>query len=64
MEAVKARMNALYQIDRKGELRVSHKNEQIQALYKDYLGEPLGEKSHHLLHTHYHKTVPADTTCC
>lgn len=64
MEAVKARMNALYQIDRKGELRVSHKNEQIKALYKDYLGEPLGEKSHHLLHTHYHKTVPVDTTCC
>ncbi|MDD4004416.1 MAG: NADH-dependent [FeFe] hydrogenase, group A6 [Elusimicrobiaceae bacterium] len=63
MEAVKARMNALYQIDRKGELRVSHKNEQLQKLYKDYLGEPLGEKSHHLLHTHYHEAVPADTTC-
>jgi len=23
----------------------------VQALYRDYLGKPLGEKSHHLLHT-------------
>ncbi|NLE14403.1 MAG: hypothetical protein GX626_00860, partial [Spirochaetales bacterium] len=25
----------------------------IQALYKDFLVEPLGEHSHHLLHTSY-----------
>ncbi|MFA6583810.1 MAG: NADH-dependent [FeFe] hydrogenase, group A6 [Elusimicrobiaceae bacterium] len=62
MEAVKARMNALYQIDRKGELRVSHKNEQVAQLYKEFLGAPLGEKSHALLHTHYTKKVPEDMT--
>ena len=36
----------------KGEaLRFSHENPDVQALYRDYLGKPLGEKSHHLLHT-------------
>ena len=25
----------------------------IAALYEKWLGKPLGEKAHHLLHTHY-----------
>jgi NADH-quinone oxidoreductase subunit G/NADP-reducing hydrogenase subunit HndD len=54
IEAVKARMNALYQIDRDAALRVSHKNRWVQRLYDEFLGKPLGEKSHQLLHTHYH----------
>jgi len=53
--AIKARMQALYQIDRDEALRVSHKNEMVQRLYREFLGKPLGEKSHHLLHTHYHE---------
>jgi len=36
-------------------LRKSHENPAIQTLYKEFLGKPLGEKSHHLLHTHYTK---------
>ncbi len=52
-EAVRARMQALYKIDRDEEQRVSHRNESVQRLYKEFLGKPLGEKSHHLLHTHY-----------
>jgi iron only hydrogenase large subunit-like protein len=55
LEAVKARMNALYQIDRDERLRVSHKNEWVQRLYTEFLGKPLGHKSHELLHTHYHQ---------
>ncbi|HNX30611.1 MAG TPA: NADH-dependent [FeFe] hydrogenase, group A6 [Holophaga sp.] len=55
LEAVKARMNALYQIDRDDRLRVSHKNEWVQRLYAEFLGKPLGHKSHELLHTHYQK---------
>lgn len=51
--AVKARMRALYQIDSSGTLRVSHKNPEIKRIYDEFLGSPLGEKSHHLLHTHY-----------
>jgi len=54
-EAVKQRMQALYNIDRDDTLRVSHKNPEIIQLYQDFLGAPLGEKSHHLLHTHYEK---------
>jgi len=53
--AIKARMAALYQIDSDDRLRVSHKNEWVQRLYKEFLGKPLGHKSHELLHTHYDK---------
>ena len=53
-EAVKARMAALYQIDREDHLRVSHKNPEVQRLYAEFLGEPLGHLSHELLHTSYH----------
>jgi NADH-quinone oxidoreductase subunit G/NADP-reducing hydrogenase subunit HndD len=52
-ESVKARMTALYQIDREDTLRVSHRNSQVQRLYTEFLGEPLGHKSHELLHTKY-----------
>ncbi|HNZ04006.1 MAG TPA: NADH-dependent [FeFe] hydrogenase, group A6 [Myxococcota bacterium] len=55
IEAVKVRMKALYMIDKDDELRVSHKNQQVQRLYDEYLGQPLGEKSHHILHTEYSK---------
>jgi NADH-quinone oxidoreductase subunit G/NADP-reducing hydrogenase subunit HndD len=54
-EAVKARLQALYLIDRDDRVRVSHRNESISRLYSEFLGQPLGEKSHHLLHTHYKK---------
>ncbi len=54
-DAVIARMKALYDIDASEKARTSHSNESIQRLYKEYLGQPLGEKSHHLLHTHYAK---------
>jgi iron-only hydrogenase group A len=52
-DKVEARMASLYSIDKKDSLRTSHGNESIAKLYKDYLGAPLGEKSHKLLHTHY-----------
>ena len=53
LDAVRARMKALYQIDRDAPVRVSHKNLQVQRLYDEFLGQPLGHKSHELLHTHY-----------
>jgi iron only hydrogenase large subunit-like protein len=52
-EAVQARMKALYAIDGAGTLRLSHENPWVQRLYQEFLGEPLGHKSHELLHTHY-----------
>ena len=50
---VRERMQALYNIDAHGTLRASHHNPAVQQLYREFLGEPLGEKSHHWLHTHY-----------
>lgn len=52
-EIRKQRMAALYSVDEAKTLRQSHLNPDIQALYENWLGKPLGEKSHHLLHTHY-----------
>ena len=49
------RAKALYKSDAESFIRKSHKNPVIKELYADYLGEPGGEKAHHLLHTHYVK---------
>lgn len=51
----KKRIEALYKIDAALPLRKSHENPDIITLYKDFLGEPLSEKAHELLHTSYHK---------
>lgn len=53
INAARARMQALYKIDQSEKVRVSHKNPYIARLYEEFLGKPLGEKSHKLLHTHY-----------
>jgi iron-only hydrogenase group A len=53
INAARARMQALYKIDQTEKVRVSHKNPSVARLYDEFLGQPLGEKSHHLLHTHY-----------
>jgi iron-only hydrogenase group A len=55
LKAIRARMKALYSIDANDSMRTSHSNKAIQRLYDEFLGKPLGEKSHHLLHTHYAK---------
>ena len=52
-EVRQKRMNALYQEDESKVIRESHKNPSIEAIYRDFLVEPCGEMSHHLLHTHY-----------
>jgi NADH-quinone oxidoreductase subunit G/NADP-reducing hydrogenase subunit HndD len=52
-ENVAKRMKALYKIDSEETLRQSHQNKWVKRLYDEYLGHPLGERSHHLLHTHY-----------
>ncbi|MCX5682059.1 MAG: [FeFe] hydrogenase, group A, partial [Planctomycetota bacterium] len=48
-----ARINAIYREDEGKTLRMSHENPDIARLYAEFLGQPLGEKSHHLLHTQY-----------
>lgn len=51
------RREALFDCDRMSELRKSHENPEIKALYDNWLGKPLGEKAHHLLHTYYSPKV-------
>ncbi|MEW6334829.1 MAG: NADH-dependent [FeFe] hydrogenase, group A6 [Thermodesulfobacteriota bacterium] len=53
LDAARARMQALYKIDQSEKVRVSHKNPYVTRLYEEYLGKPLGERSHQHLHTHY-----------
>ena len=53
IDNVKARMKALYKIDRDEPVRTSHANKEVAELYESFLGEPLGEMSHEILHTHY-----------
>jgi iron-only hydrogenase group A len=52
-EVRKARIAAIYKEDEGKQLRKSHANPTIAQIYAEFLGKPLGEKSHHLLHTHY-----------
>lgn len=52
-EILRARTEALYGEDRSKKLRKSHQNPYIIELYEAFLGKPMGEKAHHLLHTHY-----------
>jgi len=48
------RAESIYFEDANKGIRKSHENPEIAAIYTDFLKEPLGEKSHHLLHTHYY----------
>jgi iron-only hydrogenase group A len=50
-----ARIGAIYKEDRSKKLRKSHENPKIKQIYAEFLDVPLGEKSHHLLHTTYVK---------
>ena len=50
---IKKRQDAIYEIDKNTPRRKSHENEMVLKLYKDYLGDPYGEKAHDLLHTCY-----------
>jgi len=47
------RIKAIYEVDRDMPMRKSHDNPAVKALYAEFLKEPLGHKSHELLHTHY-----------
>jgi NADP-reducing hydrogenase subunit HndD len=50
---LKARAKAIYAEDANKTLRKSHENPYIIKLYEEFLGKPLSEKAHHLLHTQY-----------
>ena len=49
----KARTQGVNLDDRQHAIRKSHLNPEVEQLYKEFLHEPLGHLSHHLLHTTY-----------
>ncbi len=52
-EVLQKRAEALYKEDGSKKLRRSHDNPIVKEIYKKYLGEPLSERAHKLLHTKY-----------
>jgi NADH-quinone oxidoreductase subunit G/NADP-reducing hydrogenase subunit HndD len=53
MDIIRKRQEAIYREDAGKVRRKSHENEMVMKLYREYLGEPYGEKAHELLHTTY-----------
>ena len=49
------RANALYENDKSRPHRKSHENEDVQEVYREFLGEPNSHKAHEILHTSYVK---------
>lgn len=56
----KKRAKDIYGRDEKAELKNSYENPYVQQLYKEFLGKPLGEKSHELLHTDHNSWSLSD----
>lgn len=54
-DILQQRANAIYREDLTKKVRKAHENPVVNQVYKEFLGEPLSEKAHHLLHTHYQK---------
>ena len=50
---IQKRFEAIYSEDKSKTLRKSHENPYILKLYEEFLGKPMSDKAHHLLHTHY-----------
>ena len=50
-EMAAERGELLWKLDANSKIRFSHENPDITVLYREYLGKPLGKKSHTLLHT-------------
>ncbi len=52
-DILKKRQRAIYREDADKTIRKSHENPYIKELYKEFLGQPLSDLSHELLHTQY-----------
>ena len=50
-ELAEYRGDALWDMDKQEKVRFSHENSDVQALYREYMEKPCGERAHHLLHT-------------
>jgi NADP-reducing hydrogenase subunit HndD len=50
---INERADVLYGLDKHNNIRYSHENPEIIKCYEEYLGKPLSEKAHRLLHVHH-----------
>lgn len=50
-ELAQQRGEVLWNLDRNSPKRNSYENQQVQTLYREYMGQPLSERAEHLLHT-------------
>ncbi|HPA14007.1 MAG TPA: iron hydrogenase small subunit [Desulfobacterales bacterium] len=50
---IATRQESVYVQDTKMKVRKSQDSPAVKKIYKDFLHEPCGHMSHHLLHTHY-----------
>lgn len=50
---IQKRFEAIYREDAGKPVRKSHENPYIVKIYEEFLGKPMSEKAHKLLHTHY-----------
>ena len=50
-EMAAQRGGQLWKMDAASEIRFSHENPDVKQLYREFFKKPLGDKSHHLLHT-------------
>ena len=52
-DRIRRRIQAIYELDTRREVRQSYRNDQVMSLYRDFLGEPGSHRAHELLHTRY-----------
>ena len=50
-ELARERGEQLYRLDRESSIRFSHENSAVQLTYEEYIGSPMSDKAHHILHT-------------
>lgn len=50
---LEARQRAMYDDDRRKTVRKSHESAAVRLIYDEFLGEPMGETAHRLLHTRF-----------
>ena len=54
----------LWGLDAKADIRFSHENPDVQACYREFLGEPLSPLAEELLHTDHHTwSMPNEGAC-
>ncbi len=61
ISVLEARQQAMYATDVTKMVRKSHESPAVKQIYDEFLGKPLGKKSHKLLHTHFRdKSILSD----